>query len=147
MLVVTPLWNFTATPFLRWSSGDIVTYREDDDRGTFGVFPLLKHTHRTTGFFKVRGINIDHSAFEDFMFRCPEVADFKVEVVNTGDLDELVLSIEASQNTDRAAVAPQLAERTKMKFALRPTIKLIERGTLAREFESSVKAPRFVDRR
>ena len=82
------------------------------------------------------------------LFRsCPEVADFKVEVVNTGDLDELVLSIEASQNTDRAAVAPQLAERTKMKFALRPTIKLIERGTLAREFESSVKAPRFVDRR
>jgi phenylacetate-CoA ligase len=147
MLVVTPLWNFTATPFLRWSSGDIVTYREDDDRGSFGVFPLVKHTHRTTGFFKVRGVNIDHSAFEDFMFRSPEVADFKVDVVNAGDLDELVLSIEVSQNTDRAAVVPQLAERTKMKFALRPTIKLLERGTLAREFESSVKAPRFIDRR
>ena len=147
MLIVTPLWNFTATPFLRWSSGDIVTYREDDDRGTFGVFPLVKHTHRTTGFFKVRGVNIDHSAFEDFMFRCPEVADFKVEVVNAGDLDELVLSIEISQKTDGAVIIPQLTERTKSKFALRPTIKLLERGTLAREFESSVKAPRFVDRR
>jgi phenylacetate-CoA ligase len=146
-LVVTPLWNFTATPFLRWSSGDIVTYREDDERGSFGVFPLVKHTHRTTGFFKVRGVNIDHSAFEDFMFRCPEVADFKVDVVNAGDLDELVLSIEVCQGIDRAAVVPQLAERTKMKFALRPTIKLLERGTLAREFESSVKAPRFIDRR
>jgi hypothetical protein len=34
-----------------------------------------------------------------------------------------------------------------MKFALRPTINVLERGTLAREFESAVKAPRFVDRR
>ncbi len=147
MLVVTPLWSFTGTPFLRWSSGDIVTYREDDDKGSFGVFPLVKHTHRTTGFFKVRGTNIDHSEFEDFMFRSPEVADFKVEVVNVGGLDELVLSIEVSPETDRAAVVAHLARRTKMKFAVTPRINLLERGTLAREFESSVKAPRFVDRR
>ncbi len=101
----------------------------------------------TTGFFKVRGTNIDHSEFEDFMFRSPEVADFKVEVVNVGGLDELVLSIEVSPETDRAAVVAHLARRTKMKFAVTPRINLLERGTLAREFESSVKAPRFVDRR
>ena len=28
-----------------------------------------KHAHRTTGFFKVRGINLNHAEFEDFMFR------------------------------------------------------------------------------
>src|SRR6266536_6035910 len=128
MLVVTPLWSFTGTPFLRWSSGDIVTYREDDDKGSFGVFPLVKHTHRTTGFFKVRGTNIDHSEFEDFMFRSHEVADFKAEVVNAGDLDELVLSIEVSQGTDRAAGVAHLAEGTKAKCALTPRIKLLERG-------------------
>jgi phenylacetate-CoA ligase len=147
MLVVTPLWSFTGTPFLRWSSGDIVTYREADDRGPFGVFPLVKHTQRTTGFFKVRGINIDHSEFEDFMFRSREVADFKAEVVNAGGLDDFVLSIEVSQGSDQTTVAASLAERTKKEFALTPRINLLERGTLAREFESSVKAPRFVDRR
>jgi phenylacetate-CoA ligase len=147
MLVVTPLWSFTGTPFLRWSSGDIVTWREADGRGPFGVFPLVKHTQRTTGFFKVRGINLDHSELEDFMFRSTDVADFKAEVVNAGDLDELVLSIELAQGIERVDAVAALIARTRGKFALTPKIHVLERGTLAREFESSVKAPRFVDRR
>ena len=69
-LVVTPLWTNNVTPFLRWSSGDLVTWREaSDGDGPFSVFPLVKHAHRTTGFFKVRGINLNHAEFEDFMFR------------------------------------------------------------------------------
>jgi len=147
MLVVTPLWSFTGTPFLRWSSGDIVTWREDDDGSIFGVFPLLKHTHRTAGFFKVRGVNIEHSEFEDFMFRSSNVADFKAEVINAGDLDEFVLSIELRQGFDRSDVIDSLVQRIKLKFGLTPQVNLLERGTLAREFESTVKAPRFVDRR
>lgn len=43
-LVVTPLWTNNVTPFLRWSSGDLVTWhRGDDDSGPFSVFPLVKH--------------------------------------------------------------------------------------------------------
>jgi phenylacetate-CoA ligase len=147
LLVVTPLWNFTGTPFLRWSSGDIVICQESHDNGAFGVFPLVKHTHRTAGFFKVRGINIDHSEFEDFMFKTAELADFKAEVVNAGDLDEFVISIEVSRGTNGPALVERLGERTKLQFALTPRIILLDRGTLAREFERSVKAPRFVDRR
>ena len=61
-LVVTPLWTSNVTPFLRWSSGDLVTWRRgDDDSGPFSVFPLVKHAHRTSGFFKIRGININHA--------------------------------------------------------------------------------------
>ena len=37
--------------------------------GPFSVFPLVKHAHRTSGFFKIRGINVNHADFEDFMFR------------------------------------------------------------------------------
>ena len=146
MLVVTPLWSFTGTPFLRWCSGDIVTWCEDDS-GPFGVFPLIKHTHRTTGFFKVRGVNIDHSEFEDFMFGSSEVADFKAEAVNNGSLDDFVLSVEIPQGIDGTMAVRSLSERTKLKFGLTPEIRLLERGTLAREFEGAVKAPRFVDRR
>ena len=47
-LVVTPLWTNNVTPFLRWNSGDLVTWqRGDDDSGPFSVFPLVKHAHRT----------------------------------------------------------------------------------------------------
>jgi phenylacetate-CoA ligase len=82
-LVVTPLWTNNVTPFLRWSSGDLVTWREGDDAtSAFSVFPLVKHAHRTAGFFKVRGINLNHSEFEDYMFRIAEIGDFKVEVVS-----------------------------------------------------------------
>ena len=67
-LVVTPLWTNNATPFLRWSSGDLVIYSEaDDGAGPFSVFPRIRHTHRTTGFFKVRGVNINHAELEDFV--------------------------------------------------------------------------------
>jgi phenylacetate-CoA ligase len=146
MLVVTPLWSFTGTPFLRWSSGDIVTWRAGDGSG-FDAFPIVKHAHRTAGFFKVRGISIGHAEFEDFMFRSVEIADFKAELVNAGGLDELLLSIEVSQGIDGSLLSKRLAERTKHAFGVTPRVHVLERGTLAREFEGSVKAPRFVDRR
>jgi phenylacetate-CoA ligase len=147
-LVVTPLWTNNVTPFLRWLSGDLVTYREaDDGRGPFSVFPLVKHAHRTTGFFKVRGVNLNHPEFEDFMFRVPEVNDFKCEAVSTGGLDQLRVSIEARRGADPQAIAAALVREVKRTFELTPEVVVLETGTLAREFESAVKAPRFADRR
>ena len=102
--MVTPLWTNNVTPFLRWSSGDLVTLREAEaGEGPFSVFPLVKHAHRTTGFFKVRGINLNHAELEDFMFRNVGVADFKAELVSARDLDVLRLSIEVRR--DSRAVA------------------------------------------
>lgn len=147
MLVVTPLWSFTGTPFLRWSSGDIVTYRAAGGTGPFAVFPMVRHAHRTAGFFKVRGINLNHAEFEDFMFQAREVADFKAELLNNGGLDDFVLSIEVGRGSDGPLVCARIAEQAKARFELAPKVVLLERGTLAREFEGAVKAPRFADRR
>ncbi|NJN40188.1 MAG: AMP-binding protein, partial [Gammaproteobacteria bacterium] len=84
-LVVTSLWTNSVTPFLRWSSGDLVTYSEADDHsGPFAVFPRVRHAHRTAGFFKIRGINLGHQDLEDFMFRHVEIGDFRAEAVNEG---------------------------------------------------------------
>ena len=147
-LVVTPLWTNNVTPFLRWSSGDLVTLRQGEDGGApFAVFPLVKHAHRTTGFFKVRGINLNHSEFEDFMFRSVDIADFKAELVTSKDLDTLLVSIEARRGADGAAVAAGLRTLVRDTFGLTPEISVLETGTLAKEFEASVKTPRFVDRR
>jgi phenylacetate-CoA ligase len=152
-LVVTTLWTNHVTPFLRWSSGDLVTYREAEDErdgkkaGRFSVFPRVKHAHRTTGFFKVRGINLGHQDLEDFIFRHVEIGDFRAEALNEGDNDILRICIEVRSGFDREQTAARVARETREKFELLPQIVILESGTLAREFEANVKAARFVDRR
>lgn len=152
-LVVTALRTNNATPFLRWSSGDLVTYSEADDAkegksaGPFSVFPRVKHAHRTSGFFKVRGVNINHSEFEDLMFGEPQLNDFKCEIVATGDLDLLRVSFEPKRGADAVLLSAALLARIKKVFEVTPELVILESGTLAHEFEGAVKAPRFVDKR
>ena len=80
MLLVTPLVTGHATPFLRWNSGDIVSLHDGGATGHryADLFPMIRHAHRTAGFFKVRGINVNHTDFEDFIFADPKVNDFQV---------------------------------------------------------------------
>jgi len=152
-LVVTALQTNNVTPFLRWSSGDLVTYSEADDErdgkkaGPFSVFPRIRHAHRTAGFFKVRGVNLGHQDLEDFMFRHLEIGDFRAEVLNEGGNDILRLSIEIRRGTDRESFAKTLSGKVKEAFELAPQVVVLETGTLAREFEANVKAARFLDRR
>jgi phenylacetate-CoA ligase len=147
-LVVTPLWTNNVTPFLRWMSGDLVTCREaQDGGGPFSVFPLVRHAHRTTGFFKVRGVNLNHAEFEDFMFRNLAVADFKAELVSARDLDVLRLSIEVRRDAAAAPVSDDVQTTVRETFGLTPEVVVLDAGTLAKEFEASVKTPRFSDRR
>ena len=149
LLIVTPLWTNHTTPFLRWNSGDLVTMRTGTGgHGAFSVFPLVQHAHRTAGFFKVRGVNLNHAEFEDFIFSIPEILDFKAEAVTSqDDRENLCLSVEIKREADAAKVMADLVERVKRTFELTPVPIQLENGTLAREFESSVKAPRFVDLR
>ena len=147
-LVVTPLWTNTITPFLRWSSGDLVTWhRGDDDSGPFSVFPLVKHAHRTSGFFKICGINVNHSEFEDFIFRNVDISDFKAELITERDLDTMLLSVEVRRGVDPIAAIEGLKSAVRDQFELTPQIVVVETGSLAKEFEASVKMPRFSDRR
>ena len=146
--MVTSLWTNNVTPFLRWSSGDLVTWNEaDDGDGPFSVFPRVRHAHRTTGFFKVRGVNLGHQELEDFVFRRVEIGDFRAEAINEGGLDALRLSIEVRRGADTAATTAALALEMKERFELVPQVAVLETGTLAKEFEANVKAARFVDRR
>lgn len=147
-LVVTALWSNNVTPFLRWSAGDLVTLAEaDDGAGPFSVFPRLRHSHRTAGFFKVRGINLGHQDLEDYLFRQVEIGDFRAEALNEGDLDQLRLSIEVRRGADAASVAARIGAGMKETFEIAPQMVVLETGTLAKEFEVNVKAARFLDRR
>ncbi len=142
-LVVTPLWNNTMTPFLRWCSGDLVSFTsKGEGKHPWSIFPMLKHARRTLGFFKVRGVNINHADLEDALFRDPEVVDFRAEVLNDGDNDLLHLFIES-----RSSGEARIADAVRKAFQVNPRITLLPRGTIAREFEAAVKPPRFVDKR
>ena len=147
-LVMTPLWSNTITPFLRWYTGDIVTLRRQprtDD--PFSVFPVLEHTLRTEGFFKVRGININHADLEEFMFAQEAVADFRAEADQLDSIDVLRLLVELHREADRAVELDALREAFKARFELTAQLELLETGALARDFEKAVKVPRFVDKR
>ena len=90
-LVVTPLYTNNCTPFIRWSSGDIVTYQEHGaTEGPLSVFPVIRHAHRTVGFFKIRGININHQELEDLLFDYSDLVDFKAEMITENSLEHLV---------------------------------------------------------
>lgn len=149
LLVMTPLFSNNGAAFLRWNSGDVVTWKREGATGSdFAVFPVIRHTRRTAGFFKIRGVNVNHQEFEDFMFEMKEVNDFKAELVTVPNgADGFALSVEFRRPGDGNALARRVAERTKTVFEVTPEISVLAPGTLAREFEASVKAPRFADRR
>jgi phenylacetate-CoA ligase len=144
-LLVTPLWNNSMTPFLRWSSGDLVSMTRKEIQGEqkpWFLFPTLKHERRTLGFFKVRGVNINHAELEDALFRDPDVVDFRAEVSNDGGNDVLHLFLEKRAGTREGTV-----EAVRSAFQVTPQVTLLPRGTIAKDFEAAVKAPRFVDKR
>ncbi len=148
-LVVTPLWTNHVTPFVRWLSGDLVTLEPGSDGGDdpYAVFPLVRHAHRTSGFFKVRGVNIGHAEFEDFMFSLPAINDFKCELVCVRDVDAMRVSVELARGAGHDSAVDTLVVSIKRQFEVTADVVLLEAGALAREFEASVKAPRFSDRR
>jgi len=148
MLVMTPIWSNEITPFLRWQTGDIVTLQpQAPSEDPFSVFPILDHRLRTEGFFKVRGVNVNHGDFEDFMFGVSAVTDFKADVIATDGNDLMRVYIELKRGAVGAAAESELAAAIKRTFEITPEITALEPGSIAREFERSVKAPRFIDRR
>jgi phenylacetate-CoA ligase len=143
-LIVTPLWSNSMTPFLRWSSGDLVSISsQGNGDAPWSIYPIMRHARRTVGFFKVRGVNINHADLEDAMFRIPEVVDFRAEVYNAATGND-VLHLHVETRTLKGAGVIEAVRRT---FQVTPEVSLLPRGTIAREFEANIKAPRFIDRR
>jgi len=148
-LVITALANNEVTPFLRWSSGDLISITtQGHGEGPWSMFPVMRHARRTVGFFKVRGVNINHNELEDLMFYNQGIADFKAEVycADSG-LDCLRLLVEPRRGLDREGVGRSIDASVQKTFEVAPEIVFLEPGTLGREFEASIKAARFVDKR
>ena len=148
LLIVTSLVTNNATPFIRWNTGDIVTMRNGVVSGTrYDVFPLVKHTHRTAGFVKVRGINIGFTDLEDLMFSSDFVADFRVEVRWTDDRDQLDIFYECTRDSDPEKSSENIKEIVRRVFGLTPRTFVEERGAISKLFEKTFKPNRIQDLR
>jgi phenylacetate-CoA ligase len=148
-LAMTALFNNNVTPFLRWNSGDLIKMNsEGHGTGPRSIFPVMQHARRTVGFFKVRGVNINHNELEDLLFFISSVQDFKAEVhaTNAG-LDVLRLLIEPRRDASNDALRSEIDAKLRKTFEVTAEIVFLERGTLGKEFESTIKAARFVDKR
>jgi phenylacetate-CoA ligase len=55
--------------------------------------------------------------------------------------------VEIKRDADPAGAVALVEREIKRVFELTPRVETLEVGTLARELEASVKAPRIVDRR
>ena len=148
-LVITPLFNNNVTPFLRWNSGDLVSItRAIGGDQPWSIFPVMQHARRTVGFFKVRGVNINHNELEDLMFFNPGITDFKAEVYNAEfGLDILRLFVEPKRGSDIEQLQQGIRADVLKSFEVTPEITFLDHGTIGKEFEASIKAARFVDRR
>ncbi|MGZ5867901.1 MAG: hypothetical protein ACXWKC_21265, partial [Xanthobacteraceae bacterium] len=114
----------------------------------WSMFPVMRHARRTVGFFKVRGVNINHNELEDLMFYNANVQDFKAEVIaSEGGLDVLRLLVEPRRGVDKMQIGLSIGAGVQKTFEVKPEIEFLEPGTLGKEFETSIKAARFVDKR
>ena len=59
----------------------------------------------------------------------------------------MLLSVEVRRGVDPAAAIERLKTAVRDQFELTPQVVVVETGSLAKEFEASVKMPRFSDRR
>jgi phenylacetate-CoA ligase len=148
ILVMTPYWNNEMTPFLRWETGDYVSFIDrGETEGPLSVYPMIRHAARTSGFFKVRGVNINHADFEDFMNRKLDISDFKVEIAETETLDSMTISVELARNADAGAAIDDLKRHVRRVFEVSADVLEIQPGTLEKEFQAQVKQQRFIDKR
>jgi len=87
----------------------------------------------------VRGVNVYPSGIEDVLRGIPEIAEYRITVVKAGELDEIELDVECTED-----VAMRAAIALRQALSLRVPVRAVPQGTLPR-FE--LKARRIVDRR
>ncbi len=142
-LILTTLGR-TGSPLVRYRTGDLVK------RGEFKQCRCGRHEMRLEGgilarsddMVIVRGVNIYPSAVEEILRSFEEVAEYRVHLIQTTDLPELSIEIEAVEKcADDRSLARAVEKKLQTALSLRVPVRCVARGTLPR-FE--MKARRWV---
>ena len=141
-MVLTNLGR-TASPVIRYRTGDIVVRRSEPcrcgrtwarlDGGILG---------RADDMVNIRGVNVYPVGIESVVRRLPEVVEFRSIVARHGSMRSLRLEIEvAPEFEDSNVVASRVAYHLREALGLSVSVHVVESGTLPR-FE--MKANRFI---
>ena len=143
-LVLTNLGR-TASPVIRYRTGDIVVRRHDAcPCGRTLAWLDGGVRSRADDMVNVRGVNVYPAAIEDILRRFHEVDEYRATVSWAGELRSLAIEIELVQNglvSDASAAAHHIGAALKESLGLHVPIHVLDYGTLPR-FE--MKSRRFV---
>ncbi len=138
-LVLTTLGR-TGSPLLRYRTGDVVKKGFVNETLAFegGILG------RGDDMVIVRGVNVYPTAVEQIIREHGDIAEYRVELRKSGVMDELAITIEATNAcAEPSALAGELESELKRAFALRIPVSVAAPGALPR-FE--MKAKRWVRR-
>ena len=142
-LVVTNLGR-TASPVIRYRTGDMVVRRSDTcacgrtwARLDGGILA------RADDMVNIRGVNVYPTSIESVVRGIPEILEFRSTVSQPGVLRTLTMEIEIDGNgiEDTSAVSSRLVRQLRSALGLTVPVRIVGQGTLPR-FE--MKARRFV---
>jgi phenylacetate-CoA ligase len=141
-LVVTNLGR-TASPIIRYRTGDIVVRRSDAcacgrtwARLEGGILA------RADDMINIRGVNVYPTSIEAVVRAVPEIVEFRSTVSQTGAMRTLSIEIEIVDGVvDTTAVIGHLVRELRSALGLTVPVKIVAAGALPR-FE--MKAKRFV---
>jgi phenylacetate-CoA ligase len=140
-LVITNLGR-TASPNIRYRSGDIVVRRREAcacgrtwARLEGGILA------RADDMINIRGVNVYPVGLEAVVRNVAEVIEFRSTVSRPGTMRSLRMEIETSEGTDAEGVAARVAADLRDAIGLTVAVQVVPPGTLPR-FE--MKASRFV---
>jgi phenylacetate-CoA ligase len=141
-LVLTNLGR-TASPVIRYRTGDIVVRRSEPCRcGRTWARLEGGILGRADDMVNIRGVNVYPVGIESVVRRLPEVVEFRSVVSRHGSMRSLRLEIEvAPEFEDSNAIASRVAYHLREALGLSVNVHVVESGTLPR-FE--MKANRFV---
>ena len=147
-VVATHLWR-ESQPMIRFWVGD-ESYMSDDPCPCGRTYPRLPEgvVGRLDDMLLIRGANVYPSAIEAVIASDDRTgAEHRVIVDRTGELDELVVEVEApcaGDTADSEALARDLAAELKSRLMVRASVRVVPEGT----FDPQVfKARRVIDRR
>ena len=127
-------------PLIRYRTGDLVRPAVSpitSDRNQFLAGGILG---RADDMIVVRGVNIFPSSLENAIREFDGIGEFRVTLTRQGEMDQLIVAVEA----DDQSLPVSVAEALKRRFGLRVDVQSVPIGSLPR---SEAKSRRLVDKR
>ena len=140
-LVLTNLGR-TASPVIRYRTGDLVARRSDPcvcGRTFARLDGGIKA--RTDDMVNIRGVNVYPTAIESVVRRFVEVTEFRSTVSHGGAMLSISVEIEIAPGIDGQAMTKNVSQQLREALGLTVPVHVVAPGTLPR-FE--MKAQRFV---